>query len=427
MAIADVLPASFRGVPFAVRSSPTQGGRRQAIHEYPGKDGVFPEDMGRRGRRYTIRGFIVSNSVVYGGGDVAIQRQLLTAALEASGSGPLVHPTYGVVTVSVDAWSISDDLDAGTRADIELNFIESTQQSFLGISASTISQVLSAAVLVDAAAATAFTVASVTGLSGASASAQWSAAVTAGGQDATALTNLASQLPGPYGRYFAGGNSGYLSSGSGSVYAGDTTVSDLVSAAATARATLTQAAKVVAADFAALTTISAAQAATDVQALVAALLAACADPADAIRILSGLAAFAPFGAVTGVSDLYRRAAVVATARAATTYQPSSQDDAALVQMAVTGLIDNEVTIAGDEGDDATYQAFKALRVAAVADLQKRGAALAALKTFGFGASLPALYLAEKLYGDGTRADQLIAEANPVHPLFMPTSFQALAA
>lgn len=426
--MSDVLPSSFRGIPFAVRSSPTQGGRRQAVHEYPGKDGVFPEDMGRRGRRYAIRGFIVTNSVLYGGGDVAIQRQLLTAALEVKGPGLLIHPTYGVATVSVDGWSMSDDLDAGTRADIELNFIEFTQTSFLGISADTVAQVLSVAVLVDAAATAAFEVANVSGASGSAASQSWSSAVVAGGQDATALTNLASQLTAPagqtYGHYFAGGTQGYATSAA--PYASDTTVQALVSDAAAQRSAIGAASSTVAGDFAALTASTAAQAAADVQALIAALLAACADPADALRIMSALVASAATGQ-TGVDDLYRRAAVVAAVRAASSYQPSSYDDAMNVLDQVTSLIDDEITTAGDEGDDASYQAFKALRVRTVADLRARGGDLAALKVVSFPASLPALFLAERLYGDATRADELIREADPMHPLFMPTSFQALAA
>ena len=421
----DVLPASWRGITFAVRTNATQGGRRFATHEYPGRDGMVLEDLGRRGRRYRVQGFILSGAV-YGGGPVAVQRQLLLAAAELSGTGILVHPTLGILTVGCESLSISDDLDAGTRADIEFSFLESTASGLLGAVTSTISAVLGAAALVDGAASTAFALARVSGISGSSASAQWSAAVSTGGLDATALTNLASRLPGPYGRYFAGGNVGYLAGGLGSVYSGDATVSDLVAAAATARAVVGAAASTVAASFAALTSASAPQAASNVQTLTAALLAACADPADALRILSSLTASPPTG-VSAVDDLYRRAAVTSAARAATAYQPSSYDDAIAVQSVVTGLLDGEITIAGDEGDDTTYQALKALRVAVVADLKARGAGLSSLASFNFGASLPALYLAERIYGDGSRADQLVSEADPIHPLFMPVKFQVLAA
>ena len=42
------------------------------------------------------------------------------------------------------------------------------------------------------------------------------------------------------------------------------------------------------------------------------------------------------------------------------------------------------------------------------------------------ASLPALTLAYQIYGDTTRADDLIARADPSHPALMPLAFVALA-
>jgi prophage DNA circulation protein len=125
-------------------------------------------------------------------------------------------------------------------------------------------------------------------------------------------------------------------------------------------------------------------------------------------------------------DLFRRAAVVALATASSSYQPTSYNDAVTIRETVTGFIDNEITIAGDEGDDSTYGALRALRQAVVTDLVARGANLAQVTTFTFGAPLPALYLANRIYQDPTRSDQLVAQANPVHPAFMPASFQALA-
>jgi prophage DNA circulation protein len=44
----------------------------------------------------------------------------------------------------------------------------------------------------------------------------------------------------------------------------------------------------------------------------------------------------------------------------------------------------------------------------------------------FAGSLPALVLAHRIYDDAGRADQLVQQVQPVHPLFMPQSFQALA-
>jgi prophage DNA circulation protein len=85
-----------------------------------------------------------------------------------------------------------------------------------------------------------------------------------------------------------------------------------------------------------------------------------------------------------------------------------------------------MTVAGDQGDDETYEALSTLRAAVVADLNKRGAGLSSIKTFSVSAPMPSLALAARLYRDPTRADELVAQANPVHPAFMPTTFKALA-
>ena len=422
----SVLPASFRGVPFAVRIDTIQAGRRFAAHVYPGKDGQSLEDLGRRGRRYSVRGFIVSDGL-YGGGPVALQRQLLLAVAEQPGTGILVHPTLGILTVGCESLSIGDDLDAGTKAEVEFSFLEDTQQSILGISVSTIAAVLGAATLVDAAASAAFTAASLSGASGSVAAARWSGQVVTGAQDATALTNLASQLPGPYGRYFSGANAGPLSTGSGSPYSADTTVAQIAADAVTARAAVGAAAVVVSSSFAALNGIAAPQTAGEVQALVAALLAL-------LRRSRGRRPH-PFRPSRQLGDGHSQRWTTSTGARrslrrrgrSSNYQPSSANDATSLQGQIAALLDNEITIAGDEGDDGSYQALKALRAAVVADLQARGAALAPLATFTLPCSLPALCVAQNLYGDSMRADELVAEADPVNPLFMPATFQALAA
>lgn len=99
--LSQLRPGSFRGVPFAVVNEEGSHGRRQAVHEYPYRDTAWIEDMGRGTRRFIIRGFIVQNSLVYGGGDVISQRQSLINACEAKGSGTLIHPTLGEMTVSI--------------------------------------------------------------------------------------------------------------------------------------------------------------------------------------------------------------------------------------------------------------------------------------------------------------------------------------
>lgn len=182
-----------------------------------------------------------------------------------------------------------------------------------------------------------------------------------------------------------------------------------------------------------------AAAASALQTYMNALYQAINDPAQAISIFSQLTtislppilgsdaiSIAQQTVQTSLYDLWRRNSIAMLAQASAAYQPTSYDDAENIRNIVTAVIDDEITIAGDEGDDDTFLTLKQLRAAVVQDLTSRGAALAPLVTFKQGQNMPALALAYKFYQNTVRADQLIAFADPEHPAFMPVSFQALA-
>jgi prophage DNA circulation protein len=175
------------------------------------------------------------------------------------------------------------------------------------------------------------------------------------------------------------------------------------------------------------------------QALVAALAAATVDPADAVRILVNLANFAPIQAdvtpvawapaasmQSAVNDLFRRSAVIALAAASASYQPSSSDDAVRLRTLVVNMLGAEIDIAGDQGEDETFNALRVLSAAVVADLTARGAALPSIRQYKASTALPAPVIAQMLYRDPSRADELVGEANPPHPAFMPTSIKVLS-
>lgn len=166
----------------------------------------------------------------------------------------------------------------------------------------------------------------------------------------------------------------------------------------------------------------------------------CADPGEAIRLLSALAQFAPAVMVAGsdaegagitalataAGRLFRQASAVALARASADYVPSSQQDAATVRDNIAGILDDRALEAADAFDDASFAALDALRVAVVNDLTLRGASLAPIVTRSFAAPLPAAVIAYRLYQDATRADELVARNMPPHPAFMPRRIEALA-
>lgn len=173
------------------------------------------------------------------------------------------------------------------------------------------------------------------------------------------------------------------------------------------------------------------------QALAAAVNSSAVDPADAIRMLSDLASFtssdptgsAAIGAAmatmqSATGDLFRRAAVVALARASSAYQPASADDASQVRTTVCDALDREIWIAGDQGEDATFNALRKLRAAVVMDLNSRGAGLPDTATVQLPVPAPAPVLALKMYRDASRGDELVSVSNCVHPAFLPLSFGA---
>ena len=239
-------------------------------------------------------------------------------------------------------------------------------------------------------------------------------------------------MSGPYGRYPSGAITGFAASSS-SPYSADTTTEQLVAVASAQRVAIAGAATSVAAASAALSdAVSVATLSAAIATLIDCILAACADPSDAVRLLIGLINIPPALAASsssigsGIILPFQRTAVAALAKACAQYQPSSYTDAADLLSMVAAPIDQVATAAADAGDDASFDALDSLLVSLVTDLTSRGAELAPVRTFSFPTSLPDVVLAQRLYRDPSRAVELVQEANPIHPLFMLSSFQALA-
>lgn len=116
----QLLPASFRGVPFYVKSVDTEEGRRSVLHEYPLRDDPFVEDLGRKAGEFGLEAIVV-------GDDYFKARDALRAALKAPGPGELVHPTLGRLQVSLVAtYRLAESLtDEGGMARFSLRFTES--------------------------------------------------------------------------------------------------------------------------------------------------------------------------------------------------------------------------------------------------------------------------------------------------------------
>jgi len=425
-------PASYRGVRFGVLGGSAQFGRRNAVHEYPFRDKPWVEDLGKAANRFQVSGFLV-------GDDVIAQRDRMVAACTKPGDGELVHPTFGRLQVALLGFSVTEHWEHGRVFELTFSFIEQGQRQYPESSTAAADAVDAEADAADVASASTFGARAIAALKngiavadeGAKTAAAWAANALQVGNDATSLLKLAVSLPGEFGRLI-GAASGV---GVGQVVAAvvGLTVQDLVGKSAAARQAVASSAAAMTAAGQNLSSATTAAYADAGQALVDKVAASAPTPGDALRALVPLAAFAPVSQAVGqplamrqaAADLFRRAAVAAAARAGSQYQPESSDDAAAVRSQILGLIDDEITVAGDQRDDDVYTALRRLRATVVADLNAKGASLPTLMRVETKRPQPSLALAQRLYRDPTRADELVARAGVVHPAFMPTAFQAL--
>ena len=447
--------ASLGGVPFGVLTADGRFGRRKAIHEYPFRDTSWAEDIGKATRRFNILGFLIENSAIYGGGDVITQHNNLIAAAESSKPVTLIHPTYGILDISVLEISVIEKWDTGRYFEINFSCIESGKRVFPTVATSTGNTVTANALTASLSVAADFALGVVKFIHQASSLiVMMSSTVNMWGKIAQNVTNDATNLFGMvaslvggqtnYGRYVGGAQAGFNPVKSGNI---SSTITSLISTGSSSRAAVSEAItnlNSIVADGISSDSDTASTDATNIadaaQALSDAVMAAIVNPADGLRLLSSLAAFNPdiyydTSSVIGqaqedmqtiMSNLFRRCAVITLAKASENYQPTSADDAITVRNNIVALLDNEILIAGNNGDDDSFGALRALRYAVVTDLNTRGAALPNLETFTFQASLPAPAISLRLYRDASRADEIVSETGAPHPMFQPFQMSLLS-
>lgn len=242
-------PASFRGIPFAVETIEGEHGRNLAIHVYPFRDESWAEDLGRKGRNFTIAGFLISDSLIYGGGSAIDQEQQMIAAAETQGPGVLVHPTQGEMTVSVLGFVSRGRADLGEVIEIQFRLYEAGLKQYPSGASSTTDATDDSADDLDSAAGDDFSDAATDDVANGSEVIDQAAATTQSftglvaslGQDATSLLNMTSRLPGNNGRYSNGANAGGFEASPPNLLPASTTIDDLVDQAAADRATISSA------------------------------------------------------------------------------------------------------------------------------------------------------------------------------------------
>jgi len=391
--------ASFRGVPFYTKTTSSEQGRRNAVHEYPMRDIPYVEDIGLKGRAFTLEAYVI-------GPDYMKARDALILAIETPGAGTLVHPYRDTINAALTAPArITESADEGGMARFTLTFTETTTNNQPAVRPDTTALVGKAAdaanVALSANAAKKF---SITGAADFVAS---GAAAVANGA-LNAVTGVAK----------------FLTTG---------TMGELMHSAQTISGSLA-------------ILMQTPQMLTDaIQSQVYALAALVDTPRDAwneMQAFFGSNATASFSvpyvsATTpstiqqsinqaAIVDLVRITAIVEATRASSQMSFTSYNEAQAAQSLLADALDaellsNPMAASGQPAplDDDVYDALTELRVAMVRDISTRGANLAKLTSVTLPSTMPALVAAYRIYGDCTQDADLVARNNIRRPGFVP--------
>jgi prophage DNA circulation protein len=105
----------------------------------------------------------------------------------------------------------------------------------------------------------------------------------------------------------------------------------------------------------------------------------------------------------------------------------SRDDVERTLSALNLAFEAAQDEAADAGQTGAYRALVSMQAAVTRDLSTRSRSLPRMVSFNVPPATPALVLANRLYGDADRTDEILAENKVVHPLFLPLSGRALSA
>lgn len=374
------LRGSFRGAAFVVPTSDAQFGRRVQIDELPLRDLPQSEDLGRRAREYSVEVFVDSSL----SDDYLSARDALIAAIEKPGVGTLVHPWYGRIRAVVKAGArVREETRSGGRATFSITFVQVDETTYPAATNHTASAVQSAADTASAAAVSDF-------------SNRWNVSGLPDNQVAQLKTRLASTLAGLEARV-----SGVSAS-----------------AASDIRSPANMAGLIVGTMQDLPNTVS-----TPIQALQ--LYQSLFNAGDSNQALPTTTASRRQQATSdaAVQAVVQRSAVIEAARQSSLATYASSNDALSTRDILLDALDTQMEatdpVYGEPIDDAVYQALESLRAVVAEDLRTRGAQLPSLVVYTPKATLPALVVAHRIYGDATRADEIVSRNAIQHPGFVP--------
>ncbi len=130
---------SFRGAAFFIDAADSDFGRRVVSHEFPQVEAPFVEDLGRKARKFSVECYVLGNEYL-------TARDLLLVALEKKGPGTLVHPLYGRIHVHVEGVKVRDSSTETRMARFQISFVESGDTVLPAVSTDTVAVVKAAAI-----------------------------------------------------------------------------------------------------------------------------------------------------------------------------------------------------------------------------------------------------------------------------------------
>lgn len=393
-------PASFRGAPFFVTEAGGEDGRRIALHAFPLRDTPFTEDLGRMPRRWRITGLVIGDAYF-------ADRDALIEACAGPGSeepGTLVHPFLGELRVRCESVQYTESLKEGRFCAFDITFVEAGAEASPTERFDTLRRVVTTVRRVVRLAQTAYRIAAL---------ARGDLAGFAQGVAFGFVQSIAGRL----GVGFLALPGVTLDNVRGAIAAlSDDPVTDPASVAETLPA-----------PFAALAVAPAVAApqAEPGQAFASRDDAAPqAEPFDLLLAEARMPAPAATdpaeeAALLALHGLALDAAAASAAEAASIADWPNADAAIAARDALVDVLIARQDAAADAGADDLFAAWRDLIAAARLDLTERAARLPRVARYALPGPLPALALAQRLYADAARADELVALARVPHPAVMP--------
>lgn len=365
-----LFPASYNDVPFNYVSHDHSGGRRLDVHEFPFRDRPQIDDLGRKAGEFSIEAYLI-------GDDYMVRRDRLLHELQRGGLGRLSHPYFGLINVGVQSYKISESTDQGRICRISMTFIDGDAISAGGVVVITADQVVSASATLKTAAA----------------------------------TNLAT-LPKPSSPAALQERIGQLDALSRSLAADVNRLQSIADDLVEPVATVLRIGQTMRNDIQRIAALPDVTAST-LKALADGVLGLFSDSPDV-----GYAVAMSWVVPASADALSQWQSSVGIAAAAE-FMASLSFDSSAAALAARDEWLAAVEQVSYSADDSLYIALVDVRAAVVADINERAARLPVITSYTSPVTLPALVIAHQLYGDATRADDLVARNGIRHPGFVP--------